>query len=208
MDPQADNGWLDHVTKADHLFLKNIYDQDQMKKMEIENLEDYRYIIYRLLNIFEELEEAFESRTMTDTVMDFLRGDLSEAYETFEHLREDIEKIQVPKKPFARKTEIFKEKMLAFLYSGLISFPITDKIKGLPISQIFISNTVAIMSNKRCIHHSHITGEVFGYAHGFSNERVRENYYKIPVIAHNLFRFDFFFLAKGLRASICKKKIL
>ena len=189
MDPQADNGWLDYVTKAEHLFLKNIYDQDQMKKMEIENLEDYRYIIYRLLNVFEELEEAFESRTMTDTVMDFLRGDLSEAYETFEHLRENIEKIQVPEKPFAKKTEIFKEKMLAFLYSGLISFPITDKIKGLPISQIFISNTVAIMSNKRCIHYSHITAEIFGYAHWFCNERVRENYYKIPVIAHNTTTF-------------------
>ena len=138
MDPQADNGWLDYVTKAEHLFLKNIYDQDQMKKMEIENLEDYRYIIYRLLNIFEELEEAFESRTMTDTVMDFLRGDLSEAYETFEHLRENIEKIQVPEKPFAKKTEIFKEKMLAFLYSGLIISHNRQNQRASNISNIYI----------------------------------------------------------------------
>ena len=33
-----------------------------------------------------------------------------------------------------------------------------------------------------------------------------ESYYKIPVIAHNLFRFDFFFLVKGLRASVWKTK--
>ena len=35
---------------------------------------------------------------------------------------------------------------------------------------------------------------------------MRENYYKIPVIAHNLFRFDFFFLFKDLRASVWKTR--
>ena len=35
---------------------------------------------------------------------------------------------------------------------------------------------------------------------------ILENYYKIPVIGHNLFRFDFFFLVKGLRASVWKTR--
>ena len=56
------------------------------------------------------------------------------------------------------------------------------------------------------IYHSHITGEIYGYAHWYCNKKVRENYYKIPVVAHNLFRFDFFFLAKGLRASVWKTR--
>ena len=30
----VENGWLDHVLKAEHLFLRNIYDNDQMKKNE------------------------------------------------------------------------------------------------------------------------------------------------------------------------------
>ena len=119
MDPQANNGWLDHVIKAEHLFLKNIYDQDEMKNMEIDNLDnlDYTVILYRLLNIFEEFEDAFESGKMTEIVMDFLRGDLNLAatYEIFELLRVDIENINVPKKPFATNTEIFKENMTAFL---------------------------------------------------------------------------------------------
>ena len=38
--------------------------------------------------------------------------------------------------------------------------------------------------------------------YSFCNEKVRENYYNIPVVAHNLFRFDFFFLMKGMRASV------
>ena len=47
-----------------------------------------------------------------------------------------------------------------------------------------------------------MTGKIVGYAHSFCSEKVRENYYKIPVVAHNLFRFDFFFLMKGMRASV------
>ena len=62
------------------------------------------------------------------------------------------------------------------------------------------------MNNKNCVHHSHITGDIVGHAHTFCNEKVRENYYKIPVITHNLFRFDFFFLMKGLRVSVWKTR--
>ena len=78
----------------------------------------------------------------------------------------------------------------------------TDKVEGIPISRKFIANITSILANTRCIHHSDMTEDIIGYANTFCNERVRENYYKIPVIAHNLFRFDFFFLAKGLRASV------
>ena len=50
------------------------------------------------------------------------------------------------------------------------------------------------------------TGEIKGYVHSFCNEKVRENYFKIPVVAHNLFRFDFFFLLKGLRSSVWRTR--
>ena len=59
-----------------------------------------------------------------------------------------------------------------------------------------------ILRNTHCIHQSHITGGIFGYAHTFYNEKVRENQYRVPVVAHNLFRFDFFFLIKGLSAGL------
>lgn len=65
-----------------------------------------------------------------------------------------------------------------------------------------MSNIIAVLRNQNCIHHCHINGEIVGNSHTFCNQKVRENYYKIPVVAHNLFRFDFFFLMKGLRASI------
>ena len=75
----------------------------------------------------------------------------------------------------------------------MLKFCKTSKVKGIPLSQKFLENIVAIMEDNLCIHHSHVTGEIKGYAHFFCNEKTRENYFKIPVIAHNLFRFDFFF---------------
>ena len=64
------------------------------------------------------------------------------------------------------------------------------------------------MINTIQIHHPHITGKIIGYAHSFCNAKVRENYHKVTVIAHNLFRFDFFFLLKGLRAGVWRTRDL
>ena len=60
----------------------------------------------------------------------------------------------------------------------------------------------AVLRHQNCLHHSHVTGNVASYAHTFCNENLRENYFCIPVIAHNLFRFDFFFFIKGVRPSV------
>ena len=39
IDPKINNGWLDHVIKAEYLFLENIYSDEEMKKMKIETVE-------------------------------------------------------------------------------------------------------------------------------------------------------------------------
>ena len=68
----------------------------------------------------------------------------------------------------------------------------------------FVSNIVAILKNLGNVHHSHMTGKIVEYS--FCNEKVRENYFNIPVVAHNLFDFDFFILTKGIRASVWKTR--
>ena len=62
------------------------------------------------------------------------------------------------------------------------------------------------MSSNTHIHHSHVNGEIIGYSHSYCNQKVTENKSKISVIAHNLFRFDFFFLLKRIHASIWRTK--
>ena len=99
------------------------------------------------------------------------------------------------------------ETLLVFLYSSMIKFCRTDKIRGIPLLRNFIENLKEIM-NKTYLHHLHITGEIIGYAHSFCSTKVRENKYKITVASHNLFRCDFFFLLKGLRAGVWRTRDL
>ena len=61
---------------------------------------------------------------------------------------------------------------------------------------------IAISKNKKTIHHSHVTGKIIGFAYDFCNQKCKENYYTIPVFAHNQFRFDFFLFLKGIRPSV------
>ena len=88
----------------------------------------------------------------------------------------------------------------------LIKFSETGKVKGIPMSKNDIDNLKGIMKNRTHVNHSHISGEIIGYAHRYCNYKVRENQTKISVVAHNLFRFDFFFLLKGLRTGVRKTK--
>ena len=72
------------------------------------------------------------------------------------------------------------------------------------MSKYFVDNLKGIMKNRTHIHHSHISGEIIGYAHSYCNYKVSKK--KKNVVAHNLFRLDFFFLLKGLRARVWKTR--
>ena len=87
--------------------------------------------------------------------------------------------------------------MIGYLDLESIKFLPNDKISSdFPMSEQFLQNLYLIHTNKISIHHSHVTGKIIGYAHEYCNLQVRENYYNILVIAHNQFRFEFFFIFK------------
>ena len=108
------------------------------------------------------------------------------------------------KKDLPKKKVFFPEKLLVFFYSKIVKFCKTDKVKGIPLSKRFIENLLGIKDDGYVKHHSHITGKFIGFAHPYCNRKVRENYFKTPVVANNLFKFDFFFLLKGLRSGVWK----
>ena len=81
---------------------------------------------------------------------------------------------------------------MTFIYSEMIKFESVGINKGTSMSKNFIDNMKGIINNEIHIHHSHISNEIIGYAHSFCNKLVRENKTKTTVVAHNLFRFDFF----------------
>ena len=66
-----------------------------------------------------------------------------------------------------------------------------------------------MIKGKVHLHHSHITGEIIGYSHDFSNTTVIEkSNAEIPFIAHNFFGFDLFYFMKTYIASAwCSKEV-
>lgn len=129
--------------------------------------------------------------------------DLDNMYSTISEFKEDVDSVDVARK-FGKYE--FSDKIISFIYSTLIKFVETDQVKGMPMSKIFVDNSKGIMRNKTHIHHLLVSGKIIGYAHSYCNYRVRENKPKLSIIAHNLFRFDFFFLLKGLRAAVWKTR--
>lgn len=129
--------------------------------------------------------------------------DLGNMYSTISEFKEDVDSVAVARK-FGKYE--FLDKIISFIYSTLIKFVETDQVKGMPMSKIFVDNSKGIMRNKTHIHHLLVSGKIIGYAHSYCNYRVRENKPKLSIIAHNLFRFDFFFLLKGLRAGVWKTR--
>ena len=138
-----------------------------------------------------------------DTVTPFCASIKSESMSSNSEIEEIVEKIKKTKTSRDDDKKATKEKTIGFLYSQSINFLPTDKVKGdFPVSDKFLSNMIAILRNQVVLHHSHVTGKIIGYAHDFCNQKCRENYYTIPVMAHNQFRFDFFLFLKGIRPSV------
>ena len=121
-------------------------------------------------------------------------------------MKDDINHIVLHKELFFENKFDISEKIISVIYPTLIKFVRINKVKGVPLSKTFIENLKGITKNKVHIHHSHVTGEVIGYTHSCCNVKVRENKSKTTVVAHNLFRFDFFFLIKGLRAGVWRNR--
>ena len=49
------------------------------------------------------------------------------------------------------------------------------------VTKNFFKNIRSLIYGSYVSHHSHITGEIIGYAHDFCNKKIRENHSLIPV---------------------------
>ena len=54
LNPRVENGWVEHIFKAEYLFLGNIFSQKQLVKMKIENFERYSLKLNKILDNFDE----------------------------------------------------------------------------------------------------------------------------------------------------------
>ena len=180
------------------MFLRNINSANDLEKIDIETEEKYMDILYRLKEYYPLFEKAIEGVDICDEFRRFLAEDLNDCHPTIKDLRGDIYHISVPHKNFLLKKICFLKNYLYFCTQQWLVFVKRTRYK---VSQ-FIDNLLGILDNTYQLHHSHITGEIIGFADSYCNQKIRENYFKIPVVPHNLFRFDFFFLLNGLRSGV------
>ena len=76
------------------------------------------------------------------------------------------------------------------------------------VTEKFFTNMINIMDRKIHLHHSHLTGQIYGYLHSFSNSKVRENKYFLRLFAQNLLELDLFFAVKGIKLCVSRTKNL
>ena len=101
LDNKARNGWFDNVAKSEDLLLRNIYSSLEMKSMNIFEIDEYKEILYRIINIFHDFELALQDGVLKDEVRNFMMEDLSDDYETFQDIRADRKNFY-PKKTFLK----------------------------------------------------------------------------------------------------------
>ena len=118
----------------------------------------------------------------------------------FSELKDRISDVTIKSK---RTTKILKFtlRLYAFVYQRIMKFPQNKfEFETVAANDLF-ENVHKIINVKVHLHHSHVTGEVIGYAHDFCNLKVRENKGVISCIAHNFFGFDIYFFLKAIRLS-------
>ena len=82
--------------EQNNCFLRNIYSCEETQSMGIFDVEDYKDILYRLVDLHSHFEKALQDSAINDEIRDFMFEDLNNSYETFEELRKDIVHISVP----------------------------------------------------------------------------------------------------------------
>ena len=90
--------------------------------MNIVDIDNFKEILYRILNIFHEFEVVLQDGDVNEEVRTFMMEKLCDVYENLEDLRIDVEKVNLPKKSFSNKQQLFSDEMIVFLYSNFNEF--------------------------------------------------------------------------------------
>ena len=120
-------------------------------------------------------------------------------------MKEAIKDITIKNKQ-GSKISKFVLQIYAFVYQRIMDFPRgCFDYETLTTNDLFDS-VHKIINVKTHLHHSHITGNIIGYADDFCNAKVRENKDMLTFIAHNFFHFDMFFSLKRIRLLVWETK--
>ena len=70
--------WYNFVIQCEHLFLRNIYSEVDLKRMGVSNIDDYLLTIEKLRPLYSDLENALNGRDLSEELSNFIREDLKD----------------------------------------------------------------------------------------------------------------------------------
>ena len=178
----------------------------------VKDIDNYFITFVKFLKIVIYLQNALNCHDKRDECLDeelleFCCEECADS-ENFDDIKSEIKDTEI-KSNRKSKTSRFTLQTYAFAYYKIMDFPHNIKYgNSVLITQDFFENIQRIIIVKIHPHHSHSTGETLGYAHGFCYLKVRENQSSFSSWAHTFFKFDMFFLLKGIRFSVWNTKDL
>ena len=110
----------------------------------IEDTDNYYSSFGRLIELFPALESDLNGIEETLEFTDFHETELDNVYCTVEVLKEDLDNIVIKRNSFVKAD--FADKIITSIYSSLITFEETNKIKSIPMSKSFMKNIKGIMN--------------------------------------------------------------
>ena len=115
----------------------------------------------------------------------------------FGEIKDLINDVKIKNGKSSTKIPKFTLQTYAFVYQRLMDFP-HGRFDYETLTKLnFFVSAHRIINVKIHLHHSHVTGKIIGYAHDFSNMKVRENQNQFSCIELNFIGFDMFFLIKS-----------
>lgn len=145
------------------------------------------------------LNTRYPSENIEDVSDDCIANFVSENnFESFEELFVEVDNIEIKGIGWQKNQKIHLYKLITFVYSCLTKFS-NNKYEIKTINtKISYYHMFVLLLGYVVMHHSHITAEIISYAHDFCNKKFRKAQNLIPVLEHNLFSLDFFFVVKGI----------
>ena len=199
--------YSDFIIQKEHKFLRNVLSKEKLAKSKaIQDLQSFHNQFKKYLRICIYADDSLKTlnefdECPHDELIDYIKENLD--IENFEELKDAISMVKVKS---TSKISKFKIQIYAFFYKYIMNFPNTEFESDAFTTKNFFQFVHKLINVKIHLHHSHITGEIKGYVHDFCNWIVKENKDVLPCIAHNFFKFDFYFMIKNLRLSVLRTK--
>ena len=201
--------YWDFLVKKEYHFLQNNFSKEELQMSDsILNLETYYEHFEMFIYVSVHLCLKYNKKSLVENLTDEKIKNFWGVLESVTLLFQEISDMKIKginletenKRDHLRNSRL---KTILYVYRETFDFPGDKREISVFVSKNFATSVMNLLFSEIWVHHLHVSGDIHGYAHDFCNRKVKELYKQpISAFAHNLSRFGFFFVLKGLRLSL------